>query len=208
MAAGGGAKLGRVEGHLLLDRYAYKVRTAAELRDLVGPRPRKRSVIMCHGVFDIVHPGHVRHLLYAKSKASVLIASPELAAAKSGRKAANDAILNHTGGPISYTELQQIDPGAGYNARSTGKSRRARVQAPAVAANTSTETGAVNPSSTSVDTPAPSSASAPPPGEAVNPPPPLPSTNPPPPNAARRDAATSSTCAANTATRVDSGGRR
>jgi rfaE bifunctional protein kinase chain/domain len=27
-------------------------------------------VIMCHGVFDIVHPGHVRHLVYAKSKVS------------------------------------------------------------------------------------------------------------------------------------------
>ena len=30
---------------------------------------------MCHGVFDVVHPGHVRHLLYAKSKADILIAS-------------------------------------------------------------------------------------------------------------------------------------
>jgi rfaE bifunctional protein kinase chain/domain len=30
---------------------------------------------MCHGVFDVVHPGHVRHLIYAKSKADILIAS-------------------------------------------------------------------------------------------------------------------------------------
>jgi rfaE bifunctional protein kinase chain/domain len=30
---------------------------------------------MCHGVFDVVHPGHVRHLAYAKSKVDVLIAS-------------------------------------------------------------------------------------------------------------------------------------
>ena len=30
---------------------------------------------MCHGTFDIVHPGHVRHLLYAKSKADILVAS-------------------------------------------------------------------------------------------------------------------------------------
>ena len=30
---------------------------------------------MCHGVFDVVHPGHLRHLLYAKSKADILIAS-------------------------------------------------------------------------------------------------------------------------------------
>jgi len=30
---------------------------------------------MCHGVFDVVHPGHLRHLLYAKSKADVLVIS-------------------------------------------------------------------------------------------------------------------------------------
>ena len=30
---------------------------------------------MCHGVFDVVHPGHLRHLLYAKSKADILIVS-------------------------------------------------------------------------------------------------------------------------------------
>jgi cytidyltransferase-like protein len=30
---------------------------------------------MCHGTFDIVHPGHIRHLMYAKEKADVLIAS-------------------------------------------------------------------------------------------------------------------------------------
>jgi len=28
---------------------------------------------MCHGTFDLVHPGHVRHLLYAKSKAAKLL---------------------------------------------------------------------------------------------------------------------------------------
>ena len=42
---------------------------------MIGPRPREKKVIMCHGMFDIVHPGHMRHLLYAKSKADLLIAS-------------------------------------------------------------------------------------------------------------------------------------
>src|SRR6202012_1610450 len=48
---------------------------AKELREILGPAPRAHKVIMCHGVFDIVHPGHVRHLAYAKSKAHKLIAS-------------------------------------------------------------------------------------------------------------------------------------
>jgi rfaE bifunctional protein nucleotidyltransferase chain/domain len=59
----------------LMDRYRHKIKTPGEIREIVGPPPRKLSVIMCHGVFDVVHPGHVRHLLYAKSKADILVAS-------------------------------------------------------------------------------------------------------------------------------------
>jgi rfaE bifunctional protein kinase chain/domain len=59
----------------LLHRYRHKIKSAEELRDIIGPRPREKRVIMCHGVFDVVHPGHIRHLLYAKSKADVLVAS-------------------------------------------------------------------------------------------------------------------------------------
>ena len=52
-----------------------KIKTQEELLQIIGPHPRQRSVIMCHGVFDLVHPGHIRHLMYAKSKANLLIAS-------------------------------------------------------------------------------------------------------------------------------------
>ena len=55
--------------------YRRKIKTREELRDIIGARPRQQSVIMCHGTFDLVHPGHVRHLMYAKSKADLLIAS-------------------------------------------------------------------------------------------------------------------------------------
>jgi cytidyltransferase-like protein len=59
----------------LLDRYRHKIKTPEELRALLGPFPRDNKVIMCHGVFDVVHPGHIRHLLFAKSKADILITS-------------------------------------------------------------------------------------------------------------------------------------
>lgn len=59
----------------LTEKYRHKIKTAEELKQVLGPRPRTRKVIMCHGVFDVVHPGHVRHLLYAKTKAEVLVAS-------------------------------------------------------------------------------------------------------------------------------------
>ncbi|MBO6520051.1 MAG: hypothetical protein JJ900_04080 [Rhodospirillales bacterium] len=57
------------------DRYRSKIKTTDELRQIIGTPPRDQRVIMCHGVFDVVHPGHVRHLLYAKSKADILVAS-------------------------------------------------------------------------------------------------------------------------------------
>lgn len=55
--------------------YSHKVKTATQIREAIGARPRDKKVIMCHGTFDVVHPGHVRHMLYAKTKADILIAS-------------------------------------------------------------------------------------------------------------------------------------
>ena len=55
--------------------FRRKIKTLDELRTLIGTRPRRKTVIMCHGTFDVVHPGHIRHLLFAKSKADLLIAS-------------------------------------------------------------------------------------------------------------------------------------
>ena len=55
--------------------YRDKIKTLEQLGAAIGRRPRGNTVIMCHGAFDIVHPGHLRHLMYAKEKADVLIAS-------------------------------------------------------------------------------------------------------------------------------------
>lgn len=50
-----------------------KIKTAEELAAEIGPAPRDKKVIMCHGTFDLVHPGHIRHLIFAKSKADILV---------------------------------------------------------------------------------------------------------------------------------------
>jgi len=55
--------------------FRRKIKTREELRAAIGSRPREKSVIMCHGTFDLVHPGHIRHLMYAKSKAHILVTS-------------------------------------------------------------------------------------------------------------------------------------
>ena len=56
-------------------RYNHKIKNLDEITKILETYPRKDKVIMCHGVFDVVHPGHVRHLAYAKSKAKILIVS-------------------------------------------------------------------------------------------------------------------------------------
>ncbi|MFL6506162.1 MAG: PfkB family carbohydrate kinase [Candidatus Udaeobacter sp.] len=55
--------------------FRRKIKTREQLREAIGPRPRVNKVIMCHGTFDLVHPGHIRHLMYAKDHADLLVAS-------------------------------------------------------------------------------------------------------------------------------------
>jgi rfaE bifunctional protein kinase chain/domain len=55
--------------------FRQKIKTREQVAEIIGRRPRSKTVVMCHGMFDIVHPGHLRHLAYAKEKADLLIAS-------------------------------------------------------------------------------------------------------------------------------------
>jgi rfaE bifunctional protein kinase chain/domain/rfaE bifunctional protein nucleotidyltransferase chain/domain len=49
------------------------------LDQLLGLRERARAegrrVVQCHGCFDIVHPGHIRHLRFARAQGDVLLVS-------------------------------------------------------------------------------------------------------------------------------------
>ena len=59
----------------LLKKYSSKLIGIDELLKKIGKFPRKKKTILCHGVFDVVHPGHIRHLTYAKSQAEIMIVS-------------------------------------------------------------------------------------------------------------------------------------
>ena len=52
-----------------------KIVDPVDLQARLGSFPRVEPVVMCHGTFDLVHPGHLRHLAYAKSKGSILVVS-------------------------------------------------------------------------------------------------------------------------------------
>ena len=59
----------------LSEQYVSKIKSISDLKVIIGEYPRKQTVIMCHGVFDLVHPGHIRHLQFAKSRGKILVAS-------------------------------------------------------------------------------------------------------------------------------------
>ena len=51
-----------------------KILDVQKLSQFRKKNPNKK-IVLCHGVFDVVHPGHVRHLAYAKTKADILVVS-------------------------------------------------------------------------------------------------------------------------------------
>lgn len=54
-----------------------KIVSKAEYREFIKPNLRDagKTVALCHGVFDLVHPGHIIHLEQAKAMADVLVVS-------------------------------------------------------------------------------------------------------------------------------------
>lgn len=47
----------------------------AEARRPLPPGGAPRTLVQCHGCFDIVHPGHIRYLQYARSQGDCLLVS-------------------------------------------------------------------------------------------------------------------------------------
>ena len=60
-----------------MKNYLKKIISVEELIKKVGkfPRAKNNKIAMCHGVFDLVHPGHIRHLVFAKEKVAKLVVS-------------------------------------------------------------------------------------------------------------------------------------
>jgi rfaE bifunctional protein kinase chain/domain len=57
------------------EKVTKKIVQVEELMQVIGPFPRTEKIVMCHGTFDLVHPGHLRHLAFAKSRAGKLVVS-------------------------------------------------------------------------------------------------------------------------------------
>jgi rfaE bifunctional protein kinase chain/domain/rfaE bifunctional protein nucleotidyltransferase chain/domain len=56
--------------------YQRKIVSAEHLRETVEKlKAEGKVIVQCHGCFDILHPGHLRHLAWAKEQGDVLIVS-------------------------------------------------------------------------------------------------------------------------------------
>src|SRR5438552_2704457 len=48
---------------------------AALLAQRAAARAAGKTVVHCHGCFDIVHPGHIRYFQFAKEQGDILVVS-------------------------------------------------------------------------------------------------------------------------------------
>lgn len=70
-----------------------KIVDKAKFREEIRPKLKKegKTIALCHGVFDLVHPGHIIHLRQAKQMADILVVS--ITAAEFVRKGREDHTL-------------------------------------------------------------------------------------------------------------------
>lgn len=56
--------------------YLQKIKGREELRSIIEhAKASGKIVVQCHGCFDILHPGHLRHLTWAKEQGDLLVVS-------------------------------------------------------------------------------------------------------------------------------------
>ncbi|HLF18662.1 MAG TPA: PfkB family carbohydrate kinase [Candidatus Omnitrophota bacterium] len=60
----------------MIDTTLDKIKSIDELSKIVaGLKGKGKEVVLCHGVFDIVHLGHIRHFNLAKKEGDILVVS-------------------------------------------------------------------------------------------------------------------------------------
>ncbi len=85
-----------------------KVVTLAELESIAKDiRESGKSIALCHGVFDLVHPGHIQHFKAAKRVADVLVVS--VTADKFVNKGPGRPLFEDSIRAESIAALQDID---------------------------------------------------------------------------------------------------
>ena len=93
--------------------YLKKIKTREELRAIVEAlKSEGKVVVQCHGCFDILHPGHFRHLAWAADQGDVLIVT--VSADQVLQKGANRPYVPHDLRAENLAAVEVVDTvGAG-----------------------------------------------------------------------------------------------
>ena len=90
-----------------------KVKPVAELAQLIAKhKQRGLKVVHCHGVFDVIHPGHIRHLRSAKAEGDLLVVTitgDKFVDKGPGRPAFNERLRSEALAALSYVDYVAIN---------------------------------------------------------------------------------------------------
>jgi len=90
------------------DNVYSKIKTLDELKDIVADLKKQgKKIVHCHGVFDLLHPGHIRHLAAAKKEGDILIVS--ITADKFVRRGPGRPIFNENLRAETLAALHNVD---------------------------------------------------------------------------------------------------
>lgn len=91
-------------------------RKVVSLRELAGAahelRAAGKTVVHCHGVFDLVHPGHIRHLQAARAEGDVLVVTvtPDVYVNKGpGRPVFNERLRSESLAALEAVDLVAVN---------------------------------------------------------------------------------------------------
>ena len=57
-----------------MEKVYKKIKKLSELKTIIADlKSQNKKIAHCHGVFDLIHPGHIRHLAAAKKEGDVLM---------------------------------------------------------------------------------------------------------------------------------------
>lgn len=90
-----------------------KIRTVDELKSILAKKKKEgKKIVHCHGVFDLIHPGHIRHLAAAKKEGDILvvtITADRFVRRGPGRPVFNENLRAETLAAIGSVDFVAID---------------------------------------------------------------------------------------------------
>ncbi len=96
-----------------MEKILKKIKPIKELKEILLKKKKLgKKIVHCHGVFDLVHPGHIRHLAAAKKEGDLLvvtITADKYVKRGPGRPIFNENLRSETLAAISAVDYVAID---------------------------------------------------------------------------------------------------